>query len=75
MNSIKFEFPMKLHCSQTIFGGRDIQQLFESPMKLHCSQTTRAAFVAAALFESPMKLHCSQTCPAYIFPEICLSPL
>ena len=57
----EFEYPMELHCSQTLFHRLYLAFLFEYPMELHCSQTESASRVISSRFEYPMELHCSQT--------------
>ena len=56
-----FEYPLDLHCSQTLRHQRICRKAFEYPLDLHCSQTLICWYRNLCVFEYPLDLHCSQT--------------
>ena len=56
-----FQYPLNLHCSQTIkiYNPEDIP--FQYPLNLHCSQTLNGLKSTQYTFQYPLNLHCSQT--------------
>ena len=57
----KFQYPLNLHCSQTLCWHRQYTLWFQYPLNLHCSQTYFFLHSASLSFQYPLNLHCSQT--------------
>ena len=58
---LQFEYPLDLHCSQTLLNLFRNTHWFEYPLDLHCSQTDNLEIRQISEFEYPLDLHCSQT--------------
>ena len=57
----KFQYPLNLHCSQTLNQAITYTSTFQYPLNLHCSQTAFSSSFITPLFQYPLNLHCSQT--------------
>ena len=56
-----FQYPLNLHCSQTICVDILHAEMFQYPLNLHCSQTIGLYCWIMVRFQYPLNLHCSQT--------------
>ena len=62
-----FDYPLKLHHTQTkSSAGRGLPQ-FDYPLKLHHTQTSRRIQETFLTFDYPLKLHHTQTSNQSIF--------
>ena len=57
----EFQYPLNLHCSQTLLEICKDHLVFQYPLNLHCSQTKADKRTVSAVFQYPLNLHCSQT--------------
>ena len=62
----RFQYPLNLHCSQTLYTSVRAFMLFQYPLNLHCSQTRIITSNDLWLFQYPLNLHCSQTTIDYL---------
>ena len=56
-----FDYPLKLHHTQTLNDNCGQRIMFDYPLKLHHTQTPVLAVLAAREFDYPLKLHHTQT--------------
>ena len=57
----EFDYPLKLHHTQTLSRFLFFLRQFDYPLKLHHTQTTTTGSDTAAVFDYPLKLHHTQT--------------
>ena len=57
----KFDYPLKLHHTQTYELPCSCRKVFDYPLKLHHTQTVGFVVAANCWFDYPLKLHHTQT--------------
>ena len=56
-----FDYPLKLHHTQTSSRAAITDNTFDYPLKLHHTQTNRLCLASRLKFDYPLKLHHTQT--------------
>ena len=61
LSKLKFDYPLKLHHTQTVFQTVQTAPAFDYPLKLHHTQTSGVPQLHRSRFDYPLKLHHTQT--------------
>ena len=66
---VSFDYPLKLHHTQTRTATEIISERFDYPLKLHHTQTRMGENQPRLWFDYPLKLHHTQTNPLSVIPS------